>query len=117
MYLADTAAAVRAVADFTAVLSGLAPDPLPVQLRAEYPRLAEARDRTALLAERLGAERLEDRRLEEQRQDVSAILDDVVSAMDDLTSAARAGAPKLAEAASADFSQAVGRLRGLAAPS
>ena len=116
-YLADTAAAADAVADFSALLSGLAPEPRPAQLRAAAPELAAARDRAALLAGRLRAERLDDRRLEEQRADASAALAGVVAAMDDLTTAAGQGNAQAAAAASTRFSQAVGELRSLPAPS
>ena len=84
-YLADTAAAADAVADFSALLSSLAPEPRPAQLRAAAADLAAARDRAALLSARLRAERLQDRRLEEQRADASAALVAVVAAMDDLS--------------------------------
>ena len=57
-YLADTAAAADAVADFSALLSSLAPEPRPAQLRAAAADLAAARDRAALLSARLRAERL-----------------------------------------------------------
>jgi len=115
-YLADTVAAVDAVADFSAVLSSLATEPRPAELRAAAADLAGARDRTALMASRLRAERLEDRRLEEQRADASAALAAVVVAMDALTSAAGRGDVQAAAAASARFSRAVGALRTLPAP-
>ncbi|MGE0026015.1 MAG: hypothetical protein AB7O78_01830 [Thermoleophilia bacterium] len=116
-YLADTAAAADAVADFSALLSSLAPVPKPAQLRAKAPELVAARDRAALLASRLTAQRLEDRRLEEQRADASAALAAVVAAMDELVTAAGHGDPDAAAAASRRFSQAVGELRMLPAPS
>ena len=116
-YLADTAAAADAVADFSALLSSLAPEPKPAQLRAAAADLAAARDRAARLASRLGAERLEDRRLEAQRADASAALTAVVAAMDDLTTAAGRGDADAAAAASRRFSRAVGELRSLPAPS
>ncbi len=116
-YLADTVAAADAVADFSALLSALAPVPKPAELRAAAPELAVARDRAALLAGRLRAERLEDRRLEAQRADASAALAAVVAAMDDLTSAAERGNAEAAAAASRRFSEAVGELRMLPAPS
>ena len=116
-YLADTAAAADAVADFSALLSGLAPEPRPAQLRAAAADLAASRDRAALLAARLAAERLEDRRLEEQRADASAALTGVVAAMDDIAAAADRGDADAAAAASRQFSQAVGELRSLPAPS
>lgn len=115
-YLADSVAAAEAVADFSALLSSLAPEPKPAQLRAAAAGLAAARDRAALLASRLGAERLEDRRLEEQRADASAALAAVVAAMDDLTTAADRGQVDAAAAASREFSRAVGELRRLPAP-
>jgi hypothetical protein len=116
-YLADSVAAADAVADFSALLSSLAPEPRKAQLEAAASDLAAARDRAALLAGRLKAERLEDRRLEEQRADASAALAAVVAAMDDLTGAAEAGSPVAAAAASKAFSRAVGELRSLPAPS
>jgi hypothetical protein len=115
-YLADTAGAVAAVADFSAVLSSLAQEPRPAELRAAAAGLAAARDRAALLADRLGAERLEDQRLERQRAASSAALVTVVAAMDDLTAAAGRGDVDAAAAASGKFSRAVGELRTLPAP-
>jgi hypothetical protein len=115
-YLADTAAAADAVADFSARLSSLAPVVRAAELRAAAPGLEAARDRAALLASRLRAERLEDRRLEEQRADASAALSAVVAAMDSLAAAADAGDVQAAVAASRRFSQAVGELRRLPAP-
>jgi hypothetical protein len=116
-YLADSVAAADAVADFSALLSSLSPEPRAAALEATAPDLAAARDRAALLAGRLDAERLEDRRLEEQRADASAALAAVVAAMDDLTAAAEAGNPTAAAAASRQFSRAVGELRMLPATS
>lgn len=116
-YLADAVAAADAVADFSALLSPLAPEPPRARLMAAAAALASARDRAALLAGRLRAERLEDRRLEEQRADASAALAAVVAAMDDLTAAAEEGNVTAAAAASRSFSEAVGELRSLPAPS
>ena len=115
IYLADTAAAADAVSDFSASLSEAAPRPRPATLWAIATRLGEARDRTALLAARLRAERLEDRRLEEQRGHASAALDSVVSAMDDLVTAAAAGEAEDASRASTRFASAVAQLRSLPA--
>lgn len=116
-YLADTVGAADAVADFSALLSSLAPVPKPAQLRAVAADLAAARDRAALLSSRLRAQRLEDRRLEAQRADASAALAAVVAAMDELTTAAGHGDADAAAAASKQYNQAVGELRRLPAPS
>jgi hypothetical protein len=116
-YLADTAAAADAVADFSARLSALTPELVRAELRAAAPDLAAARDRAALLAGRLAAMRLEDRRLERQRDDAAAALTSVVAAMDSLTAAAEQGNVRAAAAASERFRQAVGELRRLPAPS
>jgi hypothetical protein len=116
-YLADSVAAADAVADFSGLLSALAPEPTKAQLRARAADLAAARDRAALLASRLRAQRLEDRRLEAQRADVAEALQAVVTAMDGLVTAAGRGDAEAAAAASKRFSAAVGRLRMLPAPS
>ncbi|HMN97963.1 MAG TPA: hypothetical protein PKD59_00965 [Miltoncostaeaceae bacterium] len=116
-YLADTAAAADAVADFSALLSSLAPEPKPAQLRAAAADLAAARDRAARLASRLGAERLEDRRLEAQRADASAALTAGGAAEGDPTAPPGPGRAEPAAAAPRRFSRAVGELRSLPAPS
>jgi len=112
-YLADTVAAAAAVSDFAAVLSGIAPQPRPAQLRGIADELGEARDRAAAMVARLGAERLKDQRLEDQRELAAAALDDVVAAMTSLEAAARRGDREAAAAASARFTTAVGELRSL----
>jgi hypothetical protein len=116
VYLADTSAAVDAVADFSAVLSSLAPTLHRAALRDMAPELEAARDRAALLAGRLRAERLDDRRLEAQRADASAALAAAVAAMDQITTAADAGDTAAAALGSRAFSRAVGELRSLPAP-
>jgi chromosome segregation ATPase len=113
LYLADTAAAAAAVSDFAAVLSDIAPQPRPAQLKAIADRLAEARDRAAAMAARLDAERLEDQRLENQREEAAAALAAAVAAMDALEDAARRGDREAAATASARFTAAVGELRSL----
>ncbi|HTI33295.1 MAG TPA: hypothetical protein VL422_06415 [Miltoncostaea sp.] len=116
VYLADTAAAVASVADFSAVLSPLAPTLHKAALRDAAPELEAARDRAALLAGRLAAERLDDRRLEQQRAEASTALAAAVAAMDQITAAADAGDVAAAVAGSRAFSRAVGELRSLPAP-
>jgi hypothetical protein len=116
VYLADTSAAVSAVADFSAVLSSLAPTLHRAALRDAAPELEAARDRAALLAGRLRAEKLDDRRLEAQRAEASAALATAVAAMDQITAAADAGDTAAAVAGSRAFNRAIGELRTLPTP-
>jgi hypothetical protein len=88
----------------------------PARLRAAVPELRPALERTAAIAQRLGAQRLEDRRLEAQRQRAAAALGPVVDAMTVVVEAAAAGQPQRAVAGSRDLSGALEELRTLTPP-
>ena len=114
-YLADTSAAADAVNDFSSVLAEVAPVARRATLEAIAPRLDDARDRAAAIADRIDAQRLEDQRLEAQRSRAAAALSEVVVAMTLVSDAAAAGEPKTVEAVAGRYSASVDDLRNLTA--
>ncbi len=97
------------------MLSDVGPEARPALLRRVAPRLEEPLRTATVLSGRLGAARLDDARLEDQRARAAPALAEVVDSMGLVVGAARAGDPEEAEAASVEFSTAVGELRKLPA--
>lgn len=114
-YLADTSAAADAVNDFSSILSEVAPVARRAPLQAIAPRLDDARDRAAAIADRIDAQRLEDQRLEAQRARAAGVLSEVVVAMTLVSDAAAAGEPKAVEAVAGRYAASVDDLRSLTA--
>lgn len=115
-YLADADEAAAAVTAFSDALETVGPVARADALQAASPMLEEALSRARVAGARLSAQRLDDSRLERQRAAVVPLLDAVIAAMDDLTSAAAAGRPVLAAQASERFAAAVEELRASRAP-
>lgn len=110
-FLADAAAAAAAVRDFAAVLDGSQDLTTPARLSLLADALEDPTVRARLMAQRLAAARLADRRLEEERRRVAPALGAVVSAMDEVLRASRAGNGAAAAAASARLAEAARVLR------
>jgi hypothetical protein len=109
-YLADSAGAAAAIRDFSEKLAAIGPTATRARLRAAAPELGPPLERAARLSARLGAERLADHRLEAQRERVTPLLAEVVTAMTEVNSASAAGEPRRAVPAIRRFTQAVSAL-------
>ncbi len=110
-YLADVAAAARAVRAFNAELATVGSPATPARLRDVAPRLAAPLDAARLAAQRLDAARLDDQRLEAQRVRDADSFATAVDAMQRVVLAAEARDPAQVKAAASDYAAALDALR------
>jgi hypothetical protein len=109
------AAAIR---DFAAILASAGPRATPAALRRVTPALVGALRRAEAAAAQLATGHLADERLEAQRERTVPALTSVLTAMRDVTRAARFGNARAAATASGRLRAALAALRasGSAAP-